>query len=316
MNADIARRRCDRGPIDKNELAKWYKARDTFLGWNFCRQDVNLGLRLARECTHEDAKWLAGLFPKDVPLSKEEAKRVFLAQGEDARALCFAGRVSLYDETLFLRSAHHGYPQAQVMASIWASDKAEKWDWIVKAFAQGERTAIALMADYLWKGDVCEKNEQQSLLLFREAAEMDHVLSQHFLGERGFGENQPERYKWWGKAAANGNSNSVELLAVMAVSQMELRANGGGIGGVVFALGAACEGHFNARSGTLFGKDLNGLEVDAVRQVLELYDSWCANARTAILFWLWITKKNPAMRDIATLIAKSLWDDRSAWSNT
>ncbi len=42
--------------MEKVELVKWHKARDCLL-----EQDVYETLRLAKDCEHEDAKWLVSL---------------------------------------------------------------------------------------------------------------------------------------------------------------------------------------------------------------------------------------------------------------
>ena len=294
------------------QLRKWYRARDTFLGWNFCVQNMAEGLRLAGECEHVDARWLCDLFWGRGPLSKEEAKAIFLAAGEDGRALCFAGRVSTYDERLFRRSAELGYAQAQVMLSIWAQDPRDKLVWVERAFAQRERTAIALMAEYLWHGTVCPKDQRRSLQLFREAAKMDHVLSQHFLGGRGYGEHNAKRYKWWGVAAANGNGASRDLLANCAVEQVALLGQGAGPAHILVAVGAACRGHVDAETCSVFGVELSGREFSAVCTAVQLAEESCAKAREVILLWMWYARGR-GMRDPGRIIAKMVWAERSAW---
>ena len=71
-------------------LLEWYKIRDTFFGHNFVSQNIPLALERAAACKHPDARWLTeACAGKDVT-TKEDAKRVFSALGQnDARALCF-----------------------------------------------------------------------------------------------------------------------------------------------------------------------------------------------------------------------------------
>jgi len=73
---------------------EWYEIRDVLLGQNKKNQDVKRALDLASTCPHPDAQWLTGVCAgKDVK-TRDEAKAVFLARGnDDARALCFAALV-------------------------------------------------------------------------------------------------------------------------------------------------------------------------------------------------------------------------------
>ena len=58
-------------------------------------QDRKKGLQLASECNLEEARWLCSIFPTGVP-SRHDAKNVFLALGDEKKALFFAGRVCSY----------------------------------------------------------------------------------------------------------------------------------------------------------------------------------------------------------------------------
>ncbi len=146
---------------DQEELKKWYLARDTFLGrghaaecadchgqtgsilalflpassftfhsnsagLKYRAQDMALGLALAAECSHPDAKWLVELFSDSgPPRNEEEAKEVFLAQGCDARALAFAGLVGcIIDKQCLLVSARMGCAQAQAWMSLFAYERS------------------------------------------------------------------------------------------------------------------------------------------------------------------------------------------------
>jgi hypothetical protein len=69
-------------------LLEWYKIRDTFFGLNRVSQNIPLAIELASSCEHPDARWLTeACAGKDVE-TKEDAKRVFSALGQnDARAV-------------------------------------------------------------------------------------------------------------------------------------------------------------------------------------------------------------------------------------
>ncbi len=49
---------------------------------------------------------------------------------------------------------------------------------------------------------------------------------------------------------------------------------------------------------------------------LELYNKWRAQARTAVLCWLWLARQKGVAKDIRVLIADVIWDDRAAWSDS
>jgi hypothetical protein len=101
-------------------LLEWYKIRDTFFGHNLVSQNIPLALELASSCQHPDARWLTeACAGKDVT-TKEDAKRVFSALGQnDARALCFVWLrdkwVDRFDFAPLRRSAELGFAFAQAL---------------------------------------------------------------------------------------------------------------------------------------------------------------------------------------------------------
>jgi hypothetical protein len=106
--------------IPLSTLLEWYKIRDTFFGKNYVSQNIPLALELASSCQHPDARWLTeSCHGKDVT-TKEDAKRVFSALGEnDARALCFFWQCCTWteqeDSAKLRRSAELGFAWAQAL---------------------------------------------------------------------------------------------------------------------------------------------------------------------------------------------------------
>jgi hypothetical protein len=106
--------------IPLSTLLEWYKIRDTFFGNNKVSQNIPLALELASSCQHPDARWLTeACAGKDVT-TKEDAKRVFSALGQnDARALCFMWlvrtRMRKEDLAPLRRSAELGFAFAQAL---------------------------------------------------------------------------------------------------------------------------------------------------------------------------------------------------------
>jgi hypothetical protein len=86
-----------------------------FFWTQFVSQNIPLALELASSCQHPDARWLTeACAGKDVT-TKEDAKRVFSALGQnDARALCFMWMLGdREDLTPLRRSAELGFAFAQ-----------------------------------------------------------------------------------------------------------------------------------------------------------------------------------------------------------
>jgi hypothetical protein len=72
--------------VDLAEQIKWWDALDALLvKWD--DEDVGIGLQLARECPHPDARWLAALFPAGVAVTADDVVRVLGEHAEDPRAL-------------------------------------------------------------------------------------------------------------------------------------------------------------------------------------------------------------------------------------
>jgi hypothetical protein len=120
---------------------EWYEIRDLLFGYNEKKQDVKRALELAATCRHPDAQWLTHVCAgKDVHVkTMEEAKAVFLAQGNDnGRALCFAALIGFCDVPRLRRSAELGFAFAQAQMYAQAED-LERFTFAFRAAAQGER---------------------------------------------------------------------------------------------------------------------------------------------------------------------------------
>ncbi len=57
----------------QRERIKWFHARSVFFRFGFVEQ----GLALARQCAHEDARFLVSLFPGEAPTTQEDIEKVF-----------------------------------------------------------------------------------------------------------------------------------------------------------------------------------------------------------------------------------------------
>ena len=75
------------------DLLKWHEAL-RLIAFEEC---VEKGFLLAEGCDHDEARWLCSLFPTGVQ-GREEVVKVFLAQGEEKKALFFAGMLWRFRE--------------------------------------------------------------------------------------------------------------------------------------------------------------------------------------------------------------------------
>ncbi len=318
---NLRKQKMKRGVDNKAQadLIKWWDAMDMLLGTEHGRRNFAEGLRMARECEHEDAKWLCRLIPAEKPiLTKEEMKHIFVAQGEERRALFFAAMVFVDDEMLLQRSAELDYHPAQAMFAARCQG-CVRVEWAGKAAAQKDRIGLYELGKCYFEGDGCIKNETRALHLLKEAAELGWIPAQFYYGGKGFDESSWERYYWWGRAATSGWLDALFRLGREAVKQVKLFEMGHGTARVVFEIGAVSKGKLDSKSSTMFNYSLQELGVDreqlhAMEQAVLFHDEWCNNAKAAVECWIWTAKQLGVVKDVRILIARRLWEERAVWS--
>jgi TPR repeat protein len=284
-------------------LLKWYKIRDTFFGHNFVSQNIRLALELASSCEHPDALWLTEAFAGKNVRTVEGAKRFFSALGqEDARAVCFDRR----DLTSLHRSAERGFTFAQALMARTTRGE-ERFNFAQLAAAQGERDGGYLLGACLSESEGCEKDLDKAKENFLLASELGHVSAMVELGWLLY-ESDPQRWRWWGRAAALGDcwwflSNFAE--------QVELFNSGSGSGAVVFAIGQALHGHVNEEAKIIFEKEdeVEAL-IDPAKQAIVFYEAQIKATKNAMLAWTQVGIKLKVVKDVRKLIAKLMWDSR------
>jgi hypothetical protein len=140
-------------------LLEWYKIRDFFFGNNFVSQNIPLALELASSCQHPDALWLTEVCAGKDVTSKEDAKRVFSALGQnDARALCFTWLLGdRRDLTSLHFSAELGSAFAHALLA-GRTDGEEKFKFARLAAAQGERDGFFWLGWCFRHGHGCEQD--------------------------------------------------------------------------------------------------------------------------------------------------------------
>jgi hypothetical protein len=117
-------------------------------------------------------------------------------------------------------------------------------------------------------GEGCEKDLDKAKENFLLASELGHVSAMIALGHL-LDESDAQRWRWWGQAAALGNSSS--FLDNFG-KQVELFDSGSGSAAVMFAIGQALQGHVNEEARTIFNSNYN-------------FDSFIGPAKQAIAFY-------------------------------
>jgi hypothetical protein len=287
-----------RGTVDKAEQIKWRDALDVLIG----QRGIGRGLRLARECQHQDALWLCSLVPANGTDESEEAARavrtVMERQGEDPRALFICSRFGI---DLLRQAAELGYAPAQAKLSFRVTTTAtEKFTWAEKAAAQGDRHGLFCFGYCLWNGLGCKEDRARAIALFKEAAELEDTAGQLWYALGAFAESDWRRYRWLGRAIARGDDGAVFHLQEAATKELELFEEGKGSERVVWEVGAVSKRRMDVAN-------------RAMRQCVKLHDEWCKMAKAAIECWIGIGRRLEVAKDIRLVIARLLWGERVEW---
>jgi TPR repeat protein len=289
-------------------LLEWYKIRDTFFGDSDVPQNIPLALQLAASCAHPDARWLIeACAGKDVT-TKQDAKRVFSALGQnDACALCFLWCCD-DDEGLspLRRAAELCFPLAQAWMA-GSTEGEEKFKFAQLAAAQEERDGCFWLGLCFRDGEGCEMDLDKAKENFLRASELGDVYAMSYLGEL-LQESDLQRWRWWGRAAALGLSSS--FLPNFA-KQVELFNAGGGSAAVIFAIGQALKGHVNEEARTIFSSEYYfDSRFGPAKQAIAFYMAQIKATKDAMRAWTLVGIKLKVVKDVRKLIAKLIWDSR------
>jgi hypothetical protein len=265
--------------------------------------------RRVRECRHPDAQWLASLVPDD-SMGKDDLGRVLLAQGEDRRALFLVGCLD-HAPALLHRAAELGYPPALTRWSSSCVLADDIFSLVEKAWAGGDRNATYRLGNLYRFRSGCEHDMSKAVALWKEAAEVSHVDAQNLYGTWGFGEDDPERFVWWGRAAAGGSLQATLGLLEAARPLLVRRDKGCDTGCLLFHICAALDGGKKVEEVlSLWGE---GDDAAVAKRCVALHKQWVACARAAIACWLAAGRRLGAARDIRLLISRLLWEERAEW---
>ena len=302
------------------ELLKWFKARDVFLGLNFHKQDIREGLRLAAECDHEEALLLCKIFSVrfagNDSVTPQQAKEMF--EGTDGLSLCFAGLLGGTDDKMLLKSAKLGYALAQAQVAERSMSESEKLKWATLSARQGEPMGFHVLGNCCDEGRGCEKNCEQAQRLFKCSAELEFVQGQYAYG-LSLGISDPAHFFWFGKAALYGKTFAASIFisgAMKVVGGFFSRNEGAP---VVFQIGASLKGNIGPSAleysvsepkEAIFGIGVGCATSERARQAIGMFDEWCDRARLAVRCWALIAKRLHICKDVRIIISRLIWERR------
>jgi hypothetical protein len=287
--------------LDRSEQIKWWNAQDAFVS-SWSDAGLEKAMELVRCCNHQDAQWLAALFPRGVAVTRDVVRKVMAAQGDDPRALYFSRQVCGEPVELMERSAERGYAPAQFYQSLRARSEESMMMWAQKSASQGCRRGIFRLGVLLCRGWGCAKDEPRGLALIHQAAELDFPEAQCEYGKLAFGELDWERFYWWSRAALRGcvaqslYSDIIRLIPFLAA----------GVFPRVLHAAAPAVRKFVAEA-----PDCS--ERQAYVGLVALHDAMLRRARVAIHCWSIVGARLVVAKDVRVMIAKMAWDDAWRW---
>ncbi len=290
---------------ERRERIKWYHARAVFFN---CQRSVKESIELAGHCDHDEARMFLSAFRDGVPASREEA-RILLSNSADIRCRCLALWCNATNcEEVLRKAAEEGYALAQAK---FPGTVEEKRGWSEKAAAQGEPEAMHVVARELWEGDNRVGMERSSQVgaarrFYLEAALLGHSPSQFAIGLQFCEKRSLERCQWYRRATLHGEKSMLPVLIKEATSQLN-RYDKGSTGRCLFEIGRAIAGIVNWR--------VMVTNPNVCERAVNMYESWCAEARTGVMCWLWLARKLGVSKDIRLVIADLIWNERAEWSD-
>jgi TPR repeat protein len=183
----------------------------------------------------------------------------------------------------------------------------EKFKFAQLAAAQGERDGFYWLGWCFRDGKVCKKDLDKAKENFLRASELGHVAAMDHSGYV-LDESDPQRWRWWGRAAALGAS---WRFLFNFEDQVDLFNSGSGSAAAMFAIGRALQGYVNEEASTIFRYAYNfGSRVTPAKQAIAFYEAQIKATKDAMRAWTLVGIKLKVVKDVRKLIAKLIWDSR------
>jgi TPR repeat protein len=190
-----------------------------------------------------------------------------------------------------------------MMASSAQGD--EKCRLAELAAAKGEPLGMTVLATCLWSGNGCRADRPRALRLYREAAELGLPWAQYIYADRGFDASDPERFQWWGEAAARRNGPAVDGLRQVAVQY----ARKGGRD--LYEVGCVLE-CLDLETLNEVG-EWTAAQAECIRAAVAHCSATRRRAGRAVRWWTRVGMRLGVARDVRLIIARLLWSQRAAW---
>jgi hypothetical protein len=305
--------------VDLAEQIEWWDALDK-LDFGYAPADFSSFLCMARECQHRDARWLVSLLPAGGDVTERELLVVMedqKEQSQDPRAMfllfLLLGSVGERAEAELRGAAEMGYAPAQGRLSQWCLDEEdddEAFKWATLAAAQGDRYGICRLASCYESGRGCDKDEVRAIEFFKRAAELSESSSEFAYGRLAFGENDWERYVWWGRAATHGFHH--KELGRSALRFLPLFQEGRH-GRILHTVAPLIRSNIDIDRRLVFRCAYSEEEIRQLQRVIELHDVMVSRARAAIDCWSMAGRRRGVVKDMRVVIAKMLWEESWRW---
>jgi hypothetical protein len=278
---------------EDNALRNWFHARAIFLGANKARQNVELGIRLASQCTTiPDAVWLCSLFPNGPPKTREEAFTV-LEGTLDPRSLGY--RASN------MRNPH--------FASFFATLSAAATLGCIMAQSEFIYCGFDTIHREKWLHDTLQAQEPRALLAKSRMSTNHNEKCYYMLQAARFGsidaidmyihqymdDTDPEKYAGLLFLMSQSYTVShVKDMCNMCIISRDCRFT-----------------NAKYRIGSILAR-YPALRDPIVRSdvTIQFFNNWTQTVKSFVICWQLCSKRLGICRDIRLLIAKLIWNDR------
>jgi hypothetical protein len=300
----------------KGDVILYRRGVDVFLGLNCKDQDFQEGFRLLSLSKHKDAIWLVDVLKKHgIPCNRLEAMRLFLKEGNDARALCFAALVDDWNTELLLQSARIGFAVAQAYVADYnfRDDGAEAFKWAVRSACQHEPLGLCILGHCYRLGEGVTQVDLLAFYRYKEAAESENVEAQYWLACQYLAQEDMVNFFFWlGMSISNGNGGEAKFfncarsfVAKFDPSKIDVPTNS-----VIFQIGQSLHGHIEVLRRTIWKAGVSDNILECAKQAVGMYEFWVARARDASFWWICIGRRLGVAAEIRRLVGKLIWDDR------
>lgn len=288
--------------LSLEELVEFFDARDQFLGEGNSALHPNMaeGFRRLQASPHHEAVRVCSFFPNGPPESNKEARRVFLEQGEDPVARCYAGLV-IYSAVDLRAAAELGHPHAQAALCAFV-DKRHRFVLAKRSAKGGDRSGWLWLGLCRQNGHGCEKNPVKARAAFRTSALLGCAEGIRYYAQGSMLHSTPERFLWLGEASRK--DGDYRALMKEAASQLRRFDEGMGRAPVLMTIGRVLRGAEH---------HIEQYDRKTAARAVRLYEDCIARAQAAVVCWILCARRWGFYRDVSLIVARMVWEGRDAF---